>query len=169
MRQRRPPTSMARQRNARRNRYWDAALHRQEDAEALMGLAQGSRHQSSDRRRWAGARYVVGIAVECLIKFVVCVRHDLMYVDEQFPELVTHRGHDLVYGLQCADLLRALERSQVALKGNTDLRSKDVNWQIVRQWNINWRYEPGDGDPGECRRFIEACQRVISWLRYNVD
>jgi hypothetical protein len=149
---------MARQRNARRNRYWDAALHRQEDAEALMSLAQGSRRQPSDRRRWAGAQYVAGIAVECLIKFVVCVRHDLMYVDEQFPELVTHRGHDLVYGLQCADLLRAIECSQVA-----------PDWQIVRQWNVNWRYEPGDGDPEECRRFIVACQRVMSWLRYNVD
>jgi hypothetical protein len=46
-----------------------------------MLLARGSRHQSSDRRRWAGARYIAGIAVECLIKFVVCVRHDLMYED----------------------------------------------------------------------------------------
>lgn len=56
MRQRRPPPSMARQRNVRRNRYWDVTLHRQEDAEALMLL---SRHQSSDRRHWAGTRYVI--------------------------------------------------------------------------------------------------------------
>jgi hypothetical protein len=86
------------------------------------------------------------------------MRHDLMYVDEQFPELITHRGHDLVYGLQCADLLGAIERSEAA-----------TDWQIVRQWNVNWRYEPGDGDPEECRRFIEACQRVMTWLRSNAD
>ena len=137
-----------RRKNARRNRYLSAAIHRLEDAQGLMSLAQ-----AGQRRRWRGACYIAGIAVECMIKYAVCIRHSLIYVDDQFPELIASRGHDLVYGIEKANLTHAVGHSEIAEK-----------WNRVKEWEVNWRYAPDDGDPNECRRFVESCDTFCTWI-----
>jgi len=82
---------------------------------------------------------------------------NLTYVDEKFPELITSRGHDLAYGMEKLGLHRAVVYSEVA-----------HDWEKVLQWNVNWRYEPGDGNPEECRQFVEACSRVNTWIAQAV-
>ncbi len=138
-----------RRKNARRNRYWSAAIHRLEDAQGLMSLAQ-----AGQRRRWRGACYIAGIAVECMIKYAVCYQHGLIYVDDKFPELIAGKGHDLVYGIEKANLSHAVRHPEIALV-----------WNQVKEWEVNWRYAPDDGAPNECRRFVEACATFCAWIR----
>ena len=97
------------QKNARRNRYWSAAIHRLEDAQGLMSLAQ-----AGQKRRWRGACYLAGIAVECMIKYAVCVQNNLVHVDDRFPELIANKGHNLVYGIEKANLTYAVRRLEIA-------------------------------------------------------
>jgi len=57
-------------------------------------------------------------------------------------------------------MMDGLEKSSVA-----------ADWQLVRTWSVNWRYEPSTNDPEAARRaerFVNACESVIAWLERNI-
>lgn len=127
------------------------ALRRMGDAKCLRDAAENG--PPDQRVRWGGARYLAGIAVECQAKWVLCQRNGVQYVDDVDENLVRGRGHDLAYCLEQAGILETIGRSEV----------KDY-WRLVGEWTVNWRYDP-DVSADDARRFITACDEVLTWLR----
>src|SRR5690349_19969812 len=116
---------------APRGRLKEAALERLRDAEALADRARGWRGGGIEPDRWAGVRYLAGIAVECQAKWVLCERERARSVDEIDEALTRGAGIDLRRCLERAGLLNSIERSP---------RRED--WEIVRHWDVAWRYLP---------------------------
>lgn len=86
-------------------------------------------------RRWSGAYYLAGYAVECALK--ACVIVHLMKTD-LFPERRFSEQcwtHNLAQLLGLAGLEAAFAAAQAA---DPNL---ETNWRIVRGWNESSRYE----------------------------
>jgi hypothetical protein len=90
-------------------------------------------------KRWAGAYYLAGYAVECALK--ACVLHHLQKTGKLFEdrkylrdlgECWTHNFDRLV---ELADLASSLG---VATGANADLKR---HWELVRAWKETSRYE----------------------------
>jgi hypothetical protein len=94
-----------------------------EEAEALLKA-----------KKWAGAYYLAGYAVECGFKACIAKktkRHD--YPDKDFAaKCYTHKVEQLVLqaGLQVT--------FQTARTADPDL---DVNWNVVKDWDESSRYQ----------------------------
>lgn len=99
------------------------AQSRIEEAEALLKA-----------KKWAGAYYLAGYAVECGLKACVAKktrRHD--FPDKDFAaKCFTHKIEQLVVQ---AGLQGILQAARIA---DADL---DVNWTIVKDWDEKARYE----------------------------
>jgi HEPN domain-containing protein len=99
------------------------ARDRMRDAKALLAA-----------RRWAGAYYVAGYAVECALKACVVVR---LNTSDEFP--------DRKFSEQCwtHDLLRLLILAGLKDEMDAAGRADPVlgeNWEIVKDWTEGSRY-----------------------------
>lgn len=127
---------------SRRNVYYYAHLQRLRDAQALF-----------EKRRWVGCIYMAEIAVECVLKYTVCVRENVIHLVEATPELLSKRGHDL------RELLRRTGL-QFAPKEYEMMR----RFALLTSWDVGIRYESSDGSAKDAQQFLDAAVTFCQWV-----
>ena len=133
-----------------------AAKHRLEDAQSLYST-----------KRWRGAMYLAGYAVECLLKTKLMRMFDCRRLRDLEPDL-QQRGllstHATIFTHQLELLLR--------LTRSTDrLRTNQAHWQsftLVNHWMPAWRYTADLSNAEDSKDFIEAVEELVHWIEYNV-
>jgi HEPN domain-containing protein len=126
---------------SRRNVYYHAHWQRLRDAQALF-----------EQRRWVGCIYLAGIAVECVLKYAVCVKEEAVYLAESSPDLLGARGHDL---------RELLDRS--GLRFATTEREMAQRFGQLAAWGVHVRYESRDGTRQEAERYLTATREFCHW------
>ncbi|MCU0517460.1 MAG: hypothetical protein MUC60_11485 [Oscillatoria sp. Prado101] len=122
-----------------------ASRRRLEDAQAL-----------DSQKRWAGAVYLGGYAIECSLKSLICYNEG----KNNFKDTATFKkgmqGADLHNLAKLLEALPSLERFIQLDRTNTYKQA----WNTVSfLWrNDELRYSDKQGDEKESRRFIEAVQ-----------
>jgi len=131
-----------------------AGKHRFEDARALFGA-----------KRWRGAMYLAGYAVECLLKVKLMQRHKCRNLVE-LEEALRSRGEwpdEGVYTHNLPNYLRLL--------GALDrLRQDREAWgwfTIANQWMPSWRYNPDQSKPEDAEDYLEAIESTLRWIEAN--
>ena len=120
------------------------------DAEALLQAG-----------RFGGAYYFSGLAVECALKARIASRTNAF----DFPDLKRAQNshqHDLERLLEAAELNSNLDQQMAA-----NLRFR-VNWNTVKQWQLDTRYDPNVTQPKAQELFSSVTENndgVLSWLR----
>ncbi len=120
------------------------------DAEALLQAG-----------RFGGAYYCSGLAVECALKARIASRTNTF----DFPDLrraQNSRQHDLERLVETAELKSILDQQMAA-----SARFR-VNWNTVKQWQIETRYDPTVTQPKAQELFLSVTENndgVLSWLR----
>jgi hypothetical protein len=133
-----------------RSDFQKLAEERITDAEALL---RGG--------RFGGAYYFSGLAVECALK--ACVSKKTNVFD--FPDLKRAENaykHDLAKLVETAELKTTLDQQMVASS-----RFK-VNWNTVKQWRIDTRYDPSVAQSQAQELFASVTENiygVLTWLR----
>jgi HEPN domain-containing protein len=133
-----------------RDDFQKLAIERLADAKALLTL-----------KRWAGAYYLAGYAVECGLKS--CVIADLMKTDlfpaKRFSEQCW--THDLEQLLSLAGLEAELNN---AMNADADLRK---NWDTINDWSEASRYvRKTKVDAEELYEAIaDRKHGVLSWIK----
>lgn len=133
-----------------RGDFQKLANERIADAEALLQAG-----------RFGGAYYFSGLAVECALKACIAGKTNA----SDFPDLKRAQNshqHDLERLIETAELKSTLDQQMAANQKFT------VNWNTVKQWRIETRYEPNVGQSKAQELF--SCTRenndgVLSWLR----
>ncbi len=96
-------------------------------------------------KRWSGAYYLAGYAVECGLKACILRRLEadvgLIFKERRWAESCW--THNLELLVQLADLRPDLEAD---LSANQKLKDR---WQIVKDWNESSRYLRKDKDSAE--------------------
>jgi len=112
-------------------------------------------------KRFEGAYYLVGYAVECALK--ACIAKQTRKHD--FPDKAMAQKahvHNLEELLKLAGLERALEAD---MKTNRDL---ELNWAVVKDWKETSRYTITIAN-SDARDLYAACTArkngVLSWIR----
>ena len=119
-----------------------AAIERWEDARCLTAAD-----------RFQGAVYLCGYALECELKFRVCLDRGISYLEEAEAKKL---GHQLPELLDAAGLSDPLTRKKDLL----------VAFQaIARSWSTEMRYTGGRGNKAECERFLRDTNWLLIWLR----
>jgi len=137
-----------RQRQAiRASVYRQAALARLAEAEYL------------EEAHPAGAIYLGGYVVECMLKWAICQRQGTIYLedlpDSKLPERLTGaRGHDLDFLLEVSGLRPLLELDKEL--------GKDFNKILF--WNVALRYKPDKGDVRAAIQFLAKVRELRHWL-----
>jgi HEPN domain-containing protein len=130
----------------------DLARERLRDAKALLS-----------KRRFLGAYYLAGYAVECALKACIAKqtrRHD-------FPDKKAANDshvHDLLKLLGQAGL-----KTQLEAKALSD-KAFELNWSVVKDWTVEDRYNLGIS-AAEARDLYSAIAAkksgVMTWIRRN--
>jgi HEPN domain-containing protein len=128
-----------------------ASIRRMEDAEALFHA-----------KRWRGAMYMAGYAVECRLKYKLMQQwrcRTLEELEERLEEHGTPRDlftHSLHLLLEWAGGLERLQQD------NRPLWFKFS--QKVNNWQPAWRYSPDLGDHDDAEEFLAATKEIITWI-----
>jgi len=127
--------------------YRQAALARLAEAEYL------------EEAHPAGAIYLGGYVVECMLKWAICQRHGIIYLedlpDPKLPERLTGaRGHDLKFLFDASGLRPLLE---------PDSRLKKAYEQTLF-WNVALRYNPKAGNARDAIQFLASVRKLRDWL-----
>jgi hypothetical protein len=131
----------------RANVYRQAAIARLAEAEYLKAAHP------------AGAIYLGGYVVECMLKWAICQRHRVIYLenlpDQKSAERLTGtRGHDLEFLLDVSGL-------RPLLKSNKLLYNAFIQMSI---WSVALRYNPKAGDIRSAVRFLAGVRELRNWL-----
>jgi hypothetical protein len=131
----------------RANVYRQAAILRLAEAEYLKEA-----HPS-------GAIYLGGYVAECMLKWAICRRNGIIYL-EDLPDqklanrLTSARGHDLDLLLDSSGLRPLLE---------SDHELEEMFNQIA-VWSVTLRYSPKTGDRRKAFRFLAGVNELRIWL-----
>jgi hypothetical protein len=120
------------------------------DAEALLQAG-----------RFGGAYYFSGLAVECALKARIASRTKAFDFPDPKHAKNSHQ-HDLERLIETAELKSILDQQMAA---NRKFR---VNWNTVRQWQVETRYDPNVTQPKAQELFSSVAENndgVLSWLR----
>lgn len=107
----------------------------------------------------AGAIYLGGYVVECMLKWAICRRNAIFYL-EDLPDqkladrLTSARGHDLDFFLDACGLRPLIE---------ADHELEEMFNQIA-VWSVALRYNPKMGDRRKAFRFLAGVNELRSWL-----
>lgn len=130
-----------------RNRLYQAAIERWKDACVLL-----------DAERHLAAIYLGGYVIECYLKFMICERAGLLYLEDweerEQQRIKGKKGHRL-------EALLKFARMDRILMGDNILRRE---FAVVNRWDVNLRYNPSSGGQ-EATRFLEAVEHLRSWLQ----
>jgi HEPN domain-containing protein len=133
-----------------------AGKHRREDAQVLF-----------EHRRWRGAMYLGGYALECLLKVRLMERFGCDSLAQLEPLLI-RRG--LLSATQTIYTHR-LERLLQAAQAQDRIQASPADWGnfvIVNQWVEAWRYNPSLATESEAAEFLDALDLVLRWIESNV-
>src|SRR5438067_381630 len=135
-----------------RDGFQRLAISRLADARALLRT-----------KRWSGAYYVAGYAVECGLKSCVLARvastPELLFDDRRFSEKCwTHNLEEL---LRLAGI-----RADFDLASTADVDLYD-NWAIVKDWRETSRYvnEPKSRAQDLYKAIADKKHGVFAWVR----
>ncbi len=119
-----------------------ASIERWKDAKCL-----------SEGDRFQGAIYLCGYALECELKFSVCMGRGTSHLEEGVAKKL---GHKLPELLDAAGLSSPLARK----------RDLWVAFQAIsRRWSTEIRYFGGGSNKTECERFLRDTYWLLIWLR----
>jgi hypothetical protein len=121
--------------------YWQASKERLLDAKCL--------HEAG---RFQGAIYLCGYALECKLKFCVCVARGVSNLEEGEARSL---GHGLDKSLHAAGLNKKLYK-------NEDLRVAFL--RITRQWSTDIRYSGSARSDRESESFLRDTRALLGWL-----
>ncbi len=112
-----------------------------------------------DGKSYAGAYYLVGLAVECALK--ACIARSSERYD--FPELKHVQdswNHDLARLLGTAKL-----NEEYSKKSGNDLRFQ-TNWEMVKDWKVDSIYERRSEKEawGIYNAITEASHGIMPWI-----
>jgi len=113
---------------------------RLKDAEVLL---------QSRKRRYNGAVYLGGYAIECALKSAICLLKNLPQLPEEY------RTHNL------GDLLRAT--------GLTPPPHLTRRFLAVATWTVNLRYLTRRWSAQEARKFLDDVKEVKQWLEMEIS
>ena len=102
-----------------------------------------------ERKRYAGAIYLAGYSVECLLKWAITRRRECLYLPASFEI------HDLGALLSEAGL-------DPLLLEEAELR--DVFWALADNWGPELRYLAKAPEPGSAAKLYEQIVRVYDWV-----
>jgi hypothetical protein len=107
----------------------------------------------------AGAIYLGGYVVECMLKWAICQRHGVIYLedlpDQKLSERLTGaRGHDLDYLLDASGLRPLLQLDKKLYK----------DFNKISFWNVALRYKPKKGDVRAAIQFLAKVCELRDWL-----
>lgn len=132
------------------------------DFQKLSGLRVSEARVLLDSKRFEGAYYLAGYAVECALKACIAKktkRYDFPPNEKAIREYYTHELEKLVKGADLGAALKAKEDSDVQFK---------LNWAVVKGWKEQARYEPKI-DEKLARDLYSAITSkkhgVLSWLK----
>lgn len=129
-----------------------AAVQRRLDAKVLR-----------DGRRWRGAMYSLGYAVECSLKSKLMERYGCLQLSDLQNHLSQRLGRPLdLHTHSLHDLMNWTE-SLVRID-----RTHRVNWGIVRKWQVAWRYAPHDSGEVACQEFFDAADVVLRFVQNSI-
>ena len=118
-----------------------------------------------DHKDFDGAVYIMGYALECCLKAIICKRLNLA----QYPDKSGSRDKDNIFKTHKFDILLTL----CGLENDFSLSSapprRSGNWSEVTKWNTELRYEPiGSRNEAEAKRMYEALVEspdgIITWI-----
>lgn len=118
--------------------FRQAARLRLEDAGVLL-----------ERKRYGGAIYLAGYAVECLLKWAVTQRSERLYLPE----------HLEVHAL---DRLLLAAGLGPALRGEAEMRA--TFWMLADSWGPELRYMASEPVRAEAIRLYQAIVKVYAWI-----
>ena len=129
------------------------------DFQRLADLRAEEAGVLAKNRKYQGAYYLAGMAIECALKACVAKqtkRHEFppgrKYVDEVY-------SHDLEKLLKQAGLDGYLE-----VDGNKT-PALAANWGVVKEWNVNSRYETSGRKGKEMYAAITGADGVLPWIK----
>ncbi len=126
----------------------------------LSGLRLEDAGKLLAAKRYAGAYYLMGYAVECALK--ACVAKQVNQYDFPDKKLANEAfTHDLEKLVRVAGLAPAFEKDRNANK------ALDLNWAVAKDWNESVRYELGISE-AQARDLFFACtgkNGVLPWVR----
>ena len=131
-----------------------AALRRREDAHVLRSA-----------RRWRGAMYLLGYAVECSLKARLMECFNVRTLSGLERKLGERIGQEVNLRTHSLQLLFEFTSAEHRLNGDGSQRRA---FYRCRAWNINWRYDPYGGDEVECTDFFEACNSFLRFVDTSV-
>jgi HEPN domain-containing protein len=104
-----------------------------------------------------GAYYLAGLAVECALKACIAKRTR----QHQYPpkNTVPYYGHRLDVLLELAELQDHIDKES---KGNPAFKQ---NWGVVREWNVDARYEIMGLLGTEMVTAVNSADGVLQWLK----
>jgi HEPN domain-containing protein len=133
-----------------------AGKHRRDDAQALF-----------EKKRWRGAMYLAGYAVECLLKAKLMRKFGCRVLDELEAELKRRHlipGDATLYDHRIELYLRA--------GGGLDaMKNEAAQWSrfvIANRWCPSWRYDPDLSRPEDAEDFLAAVDAVLVWIGNNL-
>jgi hypothetical protein len=129
-----------------------ASQHRQVDAQKLR-----------EAKRWRGAMYLLGYAIECALKAKLMERHDLWDL-HALGEFLSARLHGPV-DVFTHSLHTLMNWSEAELRMD---RGTVQSWGIIRRWQVDWRYSPDQGNEVACGEFFEAAKAMLQFVRNSI-
>jgi HEPN domain-containing protein len=143
------------------------------DYDGVSEQAKASRHRLDDARalfnsvRWRGSMYIAGYSVECLLKTKLMRMFGCFNLRDLEAELRTRgvmAAHDTIFTHQLEVLLR--------LTNGVDRLRQDLTlWRafnLANRWVPAWRYSPERSEREEAEAFLEAVERVLKWIEFNL-
>lgn len=131
-----------------------AALKRWTDAKRLR-----------DSRRWRGAMYLAGYAIECKLKARLMEMYNVSHLDgleaeldRRFGRSVDLRTHSIEYLLEFTQARQRLDANECALQA----------FRQCNKWSVNWRYNPDDGSREKCDAFFEEIEVFKQFIENNI-
>ena len=102
-----------------------------------------------DQKRFGGAIYLAGYALECLLKLSITHRRECVYLPANFEI------HDLGILLMESGL-------QPLLREEDELR--DVFWALVESWGPELRYLAKAPEPARANSLYEQIVQAYDWI-----
>ena len=118
--------------------FREVAHQRWEDTQTLF-----------DKKRYTGAIYLSGYAIECFLKYAVCKRKNIIYLPE---ELETHRWDILVHAASLENEIKATRAMSLIYDA------------LAEQWGPSLRYRAKKYPIGEASKLYREMVELYAFL-----
>lgn len=112
-----------------------------------------------------GAVYMMGYALECCLKAIICKRLNLA----QYPDKNVSTDKNNIFKTHKFDILLTLSGLENDFSLSTAPPRRSENWSLVTRWKPEIRYEPiGSRSEEDTKRMYEALVEdpdgIITWI-----